>query len=272
MTDSIVSDAILSHPGCVRDVNEDSIAFAIPEILTATGGPSFIAIVADGMGGHSAGEIASRIAVDTILGAHDEIGDSIPQWLARTFAAANEAILTHAQSEPDCAGMGTTCTVLVMRNGTIHLGHIGDSRAYQYRSGVLSQISEDHSAVGELVRAGKMTAAEAKNSPFRNIIQRALGTKPKVSPQIWHDPTPAEQGDAFLICSDGLTNLLDDEILARFITHRTPLDACQLLLEKAISAGAPDNVSVGVFSVQASTGTPPPGKQSKRAGAASSPT
>ena len=257
-----VEGAMLSHPGNVRDSNEDAVAFRIaapPDGLPATPdliapdliAPTLIAIVADGMGGHAAGEVASRIAVDVVLPALAAPVAPIPSALAQCMADANHAIFTRGADDPACAGMGTTCTVLCLQDDHLFLAHIGDSRAYQYRDGALRQLSEDHSVVSELVRAGLMTAAEAKNSPDRNVILRALGLKSDAKPLIWDSGLPVQAQDSFVLCSDGLTDLVDDTTIAATIARLAPHAACQCLIDAAIAAGGFDNISVGVFTLRA---------------------
>lgn len=245
-----VNGAILSHPGRVHKSNEDNILFIVPGAAEFASTLGFIAIVADGMGGHSAGELASRIAVETVLEILRDSNLSIPATLGRCMLSANNAIFARSESDPACAGMGTTCTVLVLQDEAIFLAHIGDSRAYLYRSGRMLQISEDHSAIGELVRAGKLSQDDAQNSPYRNIILKSLGTKKDIDPLIWESGRPVQDGDILVICSDGLTDLVDDDALARLITHRSPRDACQGLIDAALHNGGFDNISVGVFILQ----------------------
>src|SRR5262249_33088605 len=144
-----------------------------------------LALVADGMGGHAAGEVASQIAAQTIQLLYYQHDQPVPKALAEGLAAANTVIHDHGKAYPDCAGLGTTCTVLVVRDDHAWLGHIGDSRAYLVRDEEIHQLSEDHSLVAQLVRDGTLTPAEAHASPERNILLRALGTQPSAEPLIW---------------------------------------------------------------------------------------
>lgn len=145
--------------------------------------------------------------------------------------------------------MGTTCTVLAVRDGMAYLAHIGDSRAYLLRDRKLRQISEDHSLVAQLVRDGAITEEEAVRSPQRHVIVRALGLEPSVKPYISRKGLPLQAGDALLLCSDGLSDLVDDETIATTVARLPPAEACQELLDRALAAGGTDNISVGVFAV-----------------------
>ncbi len=247
MSQLTATGAMLSHPGRVRTNNEDSIACVLPAAATATPAPELIAIVADGMGGHAAGELASRIAVNTIV---PVIQDSVlppPETLATAIAQANAAIRARAAADPASAGMGTTCTVLLLRAGLLYLAHIGDSRAYLLRDGVLGQLTDDHSAVAQLVRDGALTQAEARLSPLRNIIQRALGAQAEAEPQVWPQGRAMAEGDRLLLCSDGLYDVVGEDDITKALATQAPEEACQALLAAALDAGAPDNVSLGVF-------------------------
>ncbi|HJU18571.1 MAG TPA: Stp1/IreP family PP2C-type Ser/Thr phosphatase [Stellaceae bacterium] len=238
---------MLSHTGLVRDNNEDAVAYVLPDATGPAAGRGALAIVADGMGGHAAGEVASRIAAETVRRLYYELGGPPPDVLRTALAAANKAIYQRSATDPACAGMGTTCTVLALRGGNAYLAHIGDSRAYLLRDGALRQISEDHSLVAQLVRDGALSAEEAARSPQRHVILRALGTEPTAEPAVWAQGLPLRPGDAFVLCSDGLTDLVDDRTLAGIVGRLPPCEACEALIAAALAAGGTDNVSVGVF-------------------------
>ena len=242
--------AMLSHAGCVRAMNEDYVLYSVPEVGTPDSALGAIAIVADGMGGHAAGEVASQMAALTVH--YEFYRQPRPAQAALTegFAAANTAIHQQAQSDPQCAGMGTTCTAVVLRDGEIWLGHVGDSRAYLVRKKKIYKISEDHSLVAELVRQGSLTETEAKNFPNRNVILRALGIAPTVEPMIWHEGLPARPGDVVVLCSDGLSDVVDEDTIRDLVDSHPPFEACEALINSALAAKAPDNVSVGVFAIE----------------------
>lgn len=250
-----IEGEMLSDPGMVSGTNEDAVAFVIPPGAV----PALVAVVADGMGGQEAGEVASRMAVEVVM---RSVADPTmpmtmpmtipaPHALARSLAAANAAIRARRETDPACAGMGTTCTILLVQDNALFLGHIGDSRAYLLRSGLLQQLSDDHSAVRELVRNGQLTEAEARHSPVRNIILRALGLKPDIAPLIWDAGLPLLDGDILIMCSDGLTDGVDDAVIAATVSRLQPGDACRSLIDAAMQAGGHDNISVGVFAVRA---------------------
>ncbi len=230
--------------GLVRAGNEDACL-----ILRPAGGEAALAVIADGMGGHAAGEVASALAVATLHAAFDEFPDDIPAAFAQALRAANAAILAHAAQHPDCAGMGTTCTALAFAGGRVHLAHIGDSRAYLGTADALTQISTDHSVVGRLLRAGLISDAEAAMHPERNVITQALGTAPSFEPQIETLPHPLAPGQRFLLCSDGLSDLVPAAALHDALMGLAPNEACDALLAAALAAGGHDNISVGIIAV-----------------------
>lgn len=248
--------AMRSHPGCVRPANEDYVLFSVPDEDSPDAAHGVLALVADGMGGHAAGEVASEIAAKSVHYLFYRQAQPVPAALAEAFAAANLAIHERAQSDPACAGMGTTCTAVVLRDNHIWLGHVGDSRAYLVRKGKLYRISEDHSLVAELVRQGKISESEARDFPDRNVILRALGIEATVEPMIWREGLPAKPGDVLVLCSDGLSDVVDDETIRATASKLTPADACEALIKSALDARAPDNVSVGVLAIAAAEGRP----------------
>lgn len=239
----------LSHPGYVREQNEDAVACIVPD--GADGKWDLLALVADGMGGHAAGEVASRIAADTVLRLCTELPGSPPEVLRGCLIAANAAIVECGRDDPACAGMGTTCTVLALRDGAAFLAHVGDSRAYLLRDGELHQLSEDDSLVAEMVRRGLLSEEEARHSPARNTILRVLGMEGPLQLTVWQEGLPVCAGDAFLLSSDGLTNLVDDATIAATVARLSPRDACEALCEAALAAGGTDNISICIFTISA---------------------
>jgi PPM family protein phosphatase len=240
--------AMRSHPGAVRALNEDSVSYLAPPNGERAARGSLM-LVADGMGGHAAGEVASALAVETVSRAYSEANGPVPQMLASAFHAANRAIHAWAENNPECKGMGTTCTVLALRDDQAWLAHVGDSRAYVLRNGVMTQLSEDQTLVAQLVREGKLRPEDAHNSPVSNVILQALGSNPDVTPAIWSEPLRVVAGDIFVLCTDGLHGVVTDAAIAKQIGQLPPDEACDSLIELAMAAGAPDNVSVGVFRV-----------------------
>ena len=244
------SVAMLSHVGCVRETNEDYVLYSAPEDGTPDAVLGALAIVADGMGGHAAGEVASQMAALTVHAEFYQKARPVPAALTEGFTAANRAIHEQSKTDPQCAGMGTTCTAVAVRDGAIWLGHVGDSRAYLIRKKKLFKISEDHSLVAELVRQGSLTESEAKTFPNRNVILRALGIGPTVEPMIWREGLPAKPGDVVVICSDGLSDVVEEDAIRDIASSRTPFEACEALIQSALAANASDNVSVGVITIE----------------------
>ncbi len=245
-----------SDAGCARENNEDNALYrdSLHQSKSETKGS--LMIVADGVGGHSAGEEASRIAVETICNRFFdsqrffESSEQINEALREAFAEANQAIFQTAQSRFDWQGMGTTATALVICGGQAFAAQVGDSRLYLVREGRIYQLSEDHSAVMEMVRMGVMTLAEAESHEDRNIILRALGTKPEVAVTVWEKPFPVRGGDSFVLCTDGLFDLVSDEEIKAIVTNETPAAGCQKLIDLAKANGGYDNITVGIVRVR----------------------
>ena len=218
--------------GRVRQGNEDS--YLVEEPIFA---------VADGMGGHIAGDIASATAVEVIM---DNIHAEKPtgtQQLAEIVRRANSAIWEKAQNDSNLRGMGTTCTLLLLDGDELHIAHVGDSRAYLYRSGELSQLTEDHTLVSRMVREGRLQPEEAERHPQRSIITRALGVDADV--EVDELSMGIEEGDRYLICSDGLTSMIDTESVRDVLGSVTdPNAAVEHLVDRANDAGGEDNVTV----------------------------
>lgn len=243
--------AMLSDVGLVRALNEDSVLYIPPQENNVNQNRGGLALVADGMGGHAAGEVASAMAADIISSLYFDLDGSVPDVLASAFKEANRAILKQSEANPDCKGMGTTCTALAFDGGQTWLAHIGDSRAYLLRSGELKQLSEDQTLVAQMIRRGELSEAEAENSPLRSVILQALGTKPDIVPVIWKTAMPLLDGDVLLLCSDGLSNMVPPELIADIAGRLPPHEACQTLINAALAAGGHDNISLGIFSVVA---------------------
>jgi serine/threonine protein phosphatase PrpC len=240
---------MLSNPGLKREINEDRAAYVLPKPTNGRRSDGdFLAIVADGMGGHAAGEIASAMAIDIVYRSFFNGRGSPGTILKAGMRMANAIIYEHAQTNPECAGMGTTCTALAIRDGRAFLAHVGDSRCYLLRAGCLHQLSQDHSLVSDLVRTGVISAEEARESPDRNIILRAIGTKPSVDISVWSSGLPLKPADVVLLCSDGLTDGVGDDAIREILMQDLPpADACDLLVDAALAAGGDDNITVGVF-------------------------
>lgn len=227
--------ASATHTGRVRSNNEDAV---FPPVSGA-GTDSTLFIVADGMGGHVAGEVASRIAVETATDL-----DSGP---AERVTNANHALLIEVSDHPDLAGMGTTMTLLQIKDGVAHLAHVGDSRAYLLRQGSLRQLTVDHTVAAEYVAAGQLSPEEAQTHPQRNMITRALGLTQNL--MVDEIEEPVRPGDRFLLCSDGVNSMLTDPEISEQLDAATPEEAAWALVEAANAAGGHDNISAVVVDV-----------------------
>lgn len=228
--------AALTDRGRKRPTNEDAFGYSVEH---------GVYVVCDGMGGAAAGEIASSIAVDEILGhltSAREAGMALPELAQRAVLAANEAIFVRAQRHQRLNGMGTTLVVLVVEERRAWILNVGDSRCYRLREGRLEQLTLDHSLVEEQVRMGRMSESEALRSPLRNVITRALGTQNSVTPDCFE--IQAEPGDVFMLCSDGLTRELTDPVIESILRCNLALqDRCDRLIEAAKKAGGHDNIT-----------------------------
>jgi protein phosphatase len=222
--------AAATDPGRRRRRNEDS--FVVEPPLFA---------VADGMGGAQAGEVASRLAAGALKEGEGAIEELIQE--------ANRRVHQRSMEDPGASGMGTTMTVAVVEHGTVRIGHVGDSRAYLVRDGELEQLTQDHSLVGELVRTGRLSPEEAESHPQRSVITRAVGTDPDVDVDTLTVET--RSGDVFLICSDGLTDMVDDRTILQTVEDkRGDLDAIvKTLVKNANKGGGEDNITVVAFEI-----------------------
>ncbi len=241
--------ANLTDVGCERPENEDYYAYAEPETDLEFQRRGRLLIVADGMGGHRGGQVASGIAVDSVRQAFlNEPQPSIHDLLVSGFSQAQRAILARASAQPELDGMGTTCTAAVVHQGALTYGHIGDSRLYMVRQGIATQLSEDHSLVNRLIKTGSITPEEAAVHEKRNVLTAALGMR---SEQIAADfsptPIPLQPGDVLVICSDGLHGLVNNDEIREAVDHESAYDACRTLIDLAKRRGGPDNITVQIM-------------------------
>ncbi|MDQ2911589.1 MAG: Stp1/IreP family PP2C-type Ser/Thr phosphatase [Actinomycetota bacterium] len=229
--------ASLTDTGRRRRHNEDSYVSEPP-----------LFAVADGMGGAQAGELASSLAADALKGSQ-EPGGGGEERVDELIQQANRRVYERQSQDSAASGMGTTMTVALVEDGRVAIGHVGDSRAYLIRAGSLEQLTEDHSLVAELVRSGKLSPEEAEGHPQRSVITRALGTDPDVDVDTFSVET--RPGDLFLLCSDGLTSMIDDEtILAEVARNRDDLkSAAKALVRAANRGGGEDNITVVFFEI-----------------------
>ncbi len=230
----IVEQAGLTDVGRQRSRNEDSF-------LEAAG----LFAVADGMGGARAGEVASRIAVETLAGGGESDG-SPERRLAEVAETANRKIYELAQSDESSEGMGTTLTAVAVTGGEVAIGHVGDSRLYRYRDGELERLTRDHSLVEELVRRGELEPEEVESHPQRSIITRALGPEPEVEVETF--TCPGRDGDVYMLCSDGLSGMVPDDDLGAILADGGSLEGvARRLVDAANDNGGRDNITVVLF-------------------------
>jgi protein phosphatase len=250
-----LSSAVLSHPGLRREANEDAVC-ARPDVG--------LYLVADGMGGHAAGEVASRLAaqvIETFI-SDTRNADLNTTWpfpydheltldgnrLTAAFKLANRRLATAMQGDENLRGMATTAAAVLVNKGKPVVAHVGDSRVYLWRDGGLTQITQDHSWVNEQVRAGVLSEADARHHPWRHVVTRALsgGDDPGVDVQ----ELDVRPGDRILLCSDGLSGVVPLDGIAAIIARPAPLEqTCQDLVDAANQAGGPDNITVAMLQV-----------------------
>ena len=229
--------AARSDVGLLREGNEDS-AYAGPRLLA----------VADGMGGHAAGEVASGIAIATIAPLDSDLpGSDLLTELRKAAESANQHLREMVAADNELEGMGTTLTALLHDGSRLGLLHIGDSRAYLYRDGELVQITHDHTLVKNLVDEGRLSAEAAQTHPHRGVITRALDGQVELDPDL--SVFEVQPGDRLLVCSDGLTGVVSDETIAHTLSGADPQQAVDRLVELALRGGGPDNVTVIVADV-----------------------
>ena len=229
--------------GCVRENNEDKAEYYEPERPDLLAGRGCVYIVADGMGGHAAGQIASEMAIKTFMASYYGSGEAdIETALKAAAAEANAQVFGASTAVQARAGMGTTLTALTLVDGRAYVTQIGDSRAYLMRNGTIRQVTEDHSWVGEQIRLGQMTEAEAECSPYRNIITRCIGNQPAVEADVY--ATDIRRDDRWVLCSDGLTGHVQADEIRAIASSECPSEACRQLVQLACSRGGRDNVTV----------------------------
>lgn len=225
-----------THVGKVRKNNEDSITIIEPETF----------VVADGMGGQAAGEVASQMLVTITIKYLSEVTAPFNEDILKTaIIKSNAVILNAAENNPSQRGMGTTATILHIYDNRAYFAHVGDSRLYRLRNNNFEQMTQDHSYVEELVRAGEITEAEARVHPMKNVLTQAVGVVEDI--KVDTASFAVEVGDIFLLCSDGLTNMVDDEKIAEILL--TSSNPAENLIQAALDNGGLDNISVIVVGV-----------------------
>jgi serine/threonine protein phosphatase PrpC len=248
--------AQLTDVGRKREHNEDNMAYVIPKDQQVMAKKGALFIVADGMGGHAAGEVASEIAVDTVSNVYyQDDSDDVAYSLLHAIKRANALIHQRAAENMLRSGMGTTCVAAVLRGNMAYVANVGDSRAYLVRDGQVKQVSQDHSWVAEQVRAGLLTEDQARTHAQRNVITRCLGTQADVEIDVF--PEQLEDKDALVLCTDGLSGLVSDDEIRRIVDQSGPQDSVYHLVQRANENGGPDNITAIVVSVQEAGWEPP---------------
>ncbi len=230
--------------GSIRPHNEDRILFVRPPDSGQRQLKGYLGIVADGMGGHAAGEIASEMAVKIFSQSYYQSPARPQEAMAAAMLAANEAILKQAQRNRSLQGMGTTCTAVSVLEGTLHIGHIGDSRAYLIKDDQIYQLTKDHTYVQELLNHGKIDPFDALHHPQRNIISQALGTISGRHGDIFTSEMTLDKHDTLLLCSDGLYEYFLPEEIKDIISQNSFQQAAGILIDQAKARGGHDNISV----------------------------
>lgn len=234
----------MTDKGLVRAENQDAF------VITTLNNGSFCCVVCDGMGGHNAGNVASSFAINKFIAAlnleSQEPGVSPGDAIQHAALSANEAVFEAAATDPRLSGMGTTLVAAIVSNDLATIGNVGDSRAYHIRGSQIKQITNDHSLVAGLVQRGEITAEQAKSHPGRNLITRAVGTGHTVLCDTFE--IPVEQGDYIFLCSDGLSNLINDDEILKLIVAADE-KSCRDLLELTYQRGASDNVTVLIIEI-----------------------
>jgi serine/threonine protein phosphatase PrpC len=244
-----------SEIGHARENNEDKFDFYEPDeepLLAARGS---VYLVCDGMGGHNAGQIASELAAKQFLHAYYHLGGTAQEAARHAILQAHHYIAEMASKIPSRYGMGTTLTALILKQDEAILAHVGDSRCYRLREGVFEQLSRDHTLVARLVEQGILTPEQAKYHPQRNVIRQAVGVADPTEPLEPDIETFALQaGDLYLLCSDGLTDMVDDAEIEAILRDEPPTRAAWRLVDRALANGGRDNITVALVRVAALEG------------------
>jgi len=249
--------ANLTDPGCVRERNEDYYCYFEPDDDEAFRKRGRLVVVADGMGGHEGGQVASGIAVEMVRKTwSDGVGEP-SDLLITALSNAQAAIQDYAHEHPELSGMGTTCTAAAIIGSSLYYGHVGDTRLYLFRNGGIRRVTHDHSLVQRLVDSGAITEEQAAEHPDKNVLVSALGMRGEVAVDVPESPVPLEPGDILLICTDGLHGLVSDAEMLDAATRLEPRHACQQLVQMAKDRGGPDNITLQIVRFGASTAPAP---------------
>lgn len=246
-----ISVSIRSDKGCHRPSNEDYASYSDPPPSRPEAERGLLAVIADGMGGHAAGEVASEMAVRVLERIYYRSSAEPHKALEMAFLEVNRRIYRTAQRHPRYQGMGTTCTALVLKDGAAYCAHVGDSRLYLVRDDAIYLMTEDHSVAMQMLRQGLITPDEARHHQDKHVLLRALGTKLQLSVSTWSHPFPLRMDDRFLLCTDGAHDLVHEDDIKRIALAEEPATACEQLIALAKQRGGYDNITVGVLHVKA---------------------
>ena len=246
--------ANLTDVGCERPENEDNYCYAEPENDDDALKRGRLVVVADGMGGQEGGQVASKLAVDSLrdvfLTGPAEDPASV---LEDAFHSAHAAIQEYARTHPELAGMGTTCTAAILQDDRVTYGQVGDSRLYLIREGSIVQLTRDQSYVQQMIDSKLITPEQAKTHPSRNILTSALGSESTVEVDFAEAPIPLQPDDLLLLCTDGLHGTVSDEEMLAAASQSPPREACRKLVELAKARGGLDNITIQIVRIE---GTP----------------
>jgi PPM family protein phosphatase len=241
-----------SDVGCERTENEDYFLYIEPQREEQFERRGRLIVVADGMGGRNGGEVASRLAAETIRDIFLEEDEAEPRAvLIAGFQEAHRAILETAAGDAELSGMGTTCSAAIVKSGAMYYGHVGDSRIYLIRDGRAQPLTEDHSVAARMVRDGVLDADEARGHEQSSVLTAALGLdEESLAGDFPVEPCMLAAGDAILLCTDGLHQLASDEEIALIATQESATEACRELVDVARERGGPDNITVQLLRIR----------------------
>jgi serine/threonine protein phosphatase PrpC len=244
--------ANLTDVGNERSQNEDNYCYAEPESDEEMQNRGRLVVVADGMGGQEGGQIASTLAVDSVRDVFLTGPSGDPTAALETaYQTAHSAIQDYVRAHPELAGMGTTCTAAILKDGYVTYGHVGDTRLYLLRDGVIVQLTRDQSYVQQMVESGVISAEQARTHPSRNILTSALGSDSAVEVDFAKAPIPILGNDTLLLCTDGLHGYASDEELLDVASKNPPREACRKLVDLAKDRGGSDNITIQIVRIQA---------------------
>ena len=244
--------ASLTDAGCQRENNEDSYGYWEPASDADFATLGRLAIVADGMGGHEGGQIASSLAVEAFTNAYAQATDSDPQKrLLTAVKDAHRTIQQRARQDPHLGSMGTTCTALALTDGRLYFVHVGDSRLYFFREGKLRTLSSDHSLVARLLEKGLIRPDQAKDHPQKHVLTSALGVADEeIEVDAPAEPLLLHPGDILMICTDGLWGQMESGEIEQRLGSQSPSAACRSLVQLAKDRGGPDNITLQVLLIK----------------------